>query len=319
MDRATREATHRAIGRTTVRAAGKATRRATQTAIVGAASRAVGRATGAAACRVVRLPREREGARPCVSRSTSHCSSESTGRSIVSCAFTRAGNCVVRSISTWTSTLTSTCVRRCTTSCYRTRSAHRFRSCSASSSSRRPARSGLFSTSTSTLAWPCPNYGGGIGGVRAEGVNSELRMKNLGLIVAATGMCAIKHILEFVSSRTGIHRPPRFRPEARQVLWRELHIPPQNRDRDNHRVPSAASEAATNPGATADVADDADSSKRLSTDYTDYADESRGEDRQPSRRTESESCGAGVAFAGGCRGVRSRFGCFDSWLLPSDL
>ena len=104
-----------------------------------------------------------------VPRRNVHCNSHRSSHRIRHRNGHRALSWTSTCISTWIlnriSTLTSTCVRRCTTSCYRTRSAHRFRSCSASSSSRRPARSGLFSTSTSTLTWPCPNHGGGIGGV----------------------------------------------------------------------------------------------------------------------------------------------------------
>ena len=109
-------------------------------------------------------------ARPWGRRRNVHCNSHRSSHRIRHRNGHRILNRTLTCISTWIlnriSTLTSTCVRRCTTSCCRTCSAHRFRSCSASSSSRRPARSSLFSTSTSTFAWPCPNHGGGIGGVR---------------------------------------------------------------------------------------------------------------------------------------------------------
>jgi hypothetical protein len=138
-------------------------------------------------------------ARPWGRRQNVHCNSHRSSHRIRHRNGHRVLDWTLTCISTWIlnriSTLTSTCVRRCTTSCYRTRSAHRFRSCSAASSSRRPARSSFFSTSTSTFTWPYPDYGGGIGGVAARREDRGLKIEDLGRDLAVGGTYTIMYIL----------------------------------------------------------------------------------------------------------------------------
>ena len=53
-----------------------------------------------------------------------------------------------------------------------------------------------------------------------------------------------------------------------------------NPEMESHEAPSAAPKAATKPDVTADVADDASSSKRLSTDYADCPERTRNSERK---------------------------------------
>jgi hypothetical protein len=94
-----------------------------------------------------------------------------------------------------------------------TRSCHRCsqssRQSSGKSSSRNSPRRSSGSSADCDLGSHEDSYGGGIGGVTAVRVNSELRIQNLGCELAAGGACTILHI--WGSEVSGSPARPRVR------------------------------------------------------------------------------------------------------------
>jgi hypothetical protein len=163
-----------------------------------------------------------------VGQSTPQSTSESSRRRILDGIAQGAGQRVFDSILNSISTLTLTCIDHCSTNssldslrnCTGNRSRHSSVQCSRQSSGHHSLKR--------TLDCPQASYGGGIGGVRTESVNSELIIRKLGLIRASGGMYTTVYIQETEYSRPRqlpLQRPARCDGTTFTSAWPYLSPP----------------------------------------------------------------------------------------------